>query len=685
MTAASSFDVDLIEGEGKLLGEQCCADGVDILLGPGVNIKRSPLCGRNFEYYSEDPYLASRLGAAYIKGVQSHNVGTSLKHFLANNQETSRMSVSSDVDERTLREIYLAAFEYAVKESKPWTVMASYNKINGVYATENKIYNDILRNEWGFDGYVMSDWGATHNRVKAVLGGTDLTMPAALETDHQLVEAVKEGRLDESVLDTACERILTILERTKKKSKKPFDLERGHAYAQHMAEESAVLLKNENGVLPIAKSAKVAFIGYFAKTPRIMGGGSSNINACKVESALDAAKGYNVTYAQGYGVEKDEADEALEAEAIRVAEMSDVAVIFAGLPDIWESEGYDRTTLDMPSCQNRLIEKIAAVNKNTVVVLHNGAPIVMPWLDKVQGVLEVYLGGQAVGAAVVNLLFGKVNPSGRLAETFPKRLEDNPSFLFYFGENDRTPYREGIFVGYRYYTKKKIEPLFPFGYGLSYTHFEYSDLTVDKEQVGDADTLHVSVKVRNVGNRAGKEVVQLYVAAEMPGIIRPVRELKGFQKIALAAGEEKVVSFTLDSRAFAYWNEIIHDWHIAPGSCSIEICKNAEEVLCVKTVKLVGKEIFSERFTMETKIEKIVKTEKGMAYWRKIAELLAKFFMASTEVPVTLEEAIASMLSPMNPIMQTGLGQVCAMLQDPVIYAGAQTLFDELNEEYHLN
>lgn len=699
VTAASSFDVDLIEEEGKILGKQCCADGVDILLGPGVNIKRSPLCGRNFEYYSEDPYLASHLGAAYIKGVQSQGVGTSLKHFLANNQETARMSVSSDIDERTLREIYLAAFEYAVKEGKPWTVMASYNKINGTYSTENKVYNDILRSEWGFDGYIVSDWGATHNRVKAVLGGTDLTMPSAADTDHLLVEAVKEGRIEESVLDTACERILTILERTKGKSKQEFDLNKGHAFAQRLAEEGSVLLKNE-GVLPISENAKVAFIGYFAKNPRIMGGGSSNINACRIEAALDAAAGYNVTYAQGYelssndvneamgydvNAENDASSMALEEEAIRIAKESDVAVIFAGLPESWESEGFDRTKLDMPSCQNRLIEKIAAVNKSTVVVLHNGAPIIMPWLDKVQAVIEVYLGGQAVGAATVNLLYGKINPSGRLAESFPKRLEDNPSYLFYFGENDHSAYREGIFIGYRYYTKKKIETLFPFGFGLSYTQFEYSNLCVDREELDESQTVKASVNVRNAGKYAGKEVVQLYVAANTKGVIRPVRELKGFQKISLAPGEEKTVTFTLDCRAFAYWNEVLHDWQVVSGDYMIEICKNAEEVICQKTVRVNGKEVFVERFTLETKIEKLLKTEKGMAFWEKTAPLVAKYFMTAYGASMSEEDAIASMMDSQNPILQGGLGGVCGMLQDPVIYAGAQTLFDELNEEYQLN
>ena len=482
---ACSFDRELLQKLGETLGKECQAEDVSVILGPAVNIKRSPLCGRNFEYFSEDPYLASEMAAAHIKGVQSQNVGTSLKHFAANNQEFRRLTCSSEIEERTLREIYLAAFETAVKEGKPKTVMCSYNRVNGEFASENhKLLTEILRDEWGFDGYVMSDWGAVNDRVKGLEAGMDLEMPGNEgRGDIKILEAVKSGKLKEEVLDTAVERILNIIfQYVDNCMPGEFNLEEHHEIAEKIAEESIVLLKNED-ILPLQISEqKIAFIGEFAEKPRFQGGGSSHINAYKVESAMDAVKGNkNVVYAQGYSLEEDIVHEELVKEAVRTASESDIAVVFAGLPDSFESEGYDRSHMKMPHCQNILIEEISKVQPNVVVVLHNGSPVEMPWADKVKGILELYLCGQASGRAAVNILTGKVNPSGKLAETFPIKLSDNPSYLNFPGDGQKVEYAEGIFVGYRYYDKKEMEVRYPFGHGLSYTTFDYIDMHLSEK------------------------------------------------------------------------------------------------------------------------------------------------------------------------------------------------------------
>ena len=522
---AASFNRDLLYHMGETLGNECQAEGVSVILGPAVNIKRSPLCGRNFEYYSEDPLVASEIAGSLIRGVQSKHVGTSLKHFLANNQETRRMSVNEIIDERTLNEIYLAAFEGAVKKAKPWTVMCSYNRINGTYAAaHHKYLTETLRDKWGFDGYVMSDWGAVNDRVEDLKAGLDLEMPSSMGVNDKLiVEAVQNGTLEEKVLDTAVERILNIVYRyaENRDTEAVFDLDHDHEVAKKVAEETIVLLKNEN-VLPLTEGEEIAFIGKYAKKPRYQGGGSSHINSHKITGALDAAEAAGntqIVYAQGFDDKEDKTDEVLLAEAVETAKKAKAAVIFAGLPDAFESEGFDRKHMRMPDCQNELIERVAAVQPNTIVVLHNGAPVEMPWADCVKGILEAYLGGQAVGGAEYDILFGKVNPSAKLPETFPKQLEDNPSYLAGFGEGDHVEYREGIFVGYRYYDKKKMDVLFPFGYGLSYTTFAYSNLCLDKKTMKDTEELTVSVDVTNTGDRTGKEVVQLYVADKESTVI----------------------------------------------------------------------------------------------------------------------------------------------------------------------
>ena len=601
---AASFDKELIYRMGQSIGDSAQHEKLGVVLGPAVNIKRSPLCGRNFEYFSEDPYLAGEMAAAFINGVQSRNVGTSIKHFAANNQEHRRMSSSSNADERTLREIYFPAFETAVKKAQPWTVMCSYNKINGVYASQDPwLLTEVLRDQWGFEGYVVSDWGAVSDRVKGVAAGLDLEMPASGGVnDRKVMDAVLDGSLDEAVVDKAVERILTInykyLENAKPET--PWDKDADHELAAQIAGECMVLLKNE-GILPLCKTDDIAFIGEFAAKPRFQGGGSSHIHCCKTTSALEAAQGRNITYARGYMVKEDTTTPELMAEAVEKARNAKVAVVFAGLPDDYESEGYDRTFMYLPPCQNQLIEAVAAVNPNTVVVLYNGSPVEMPWLDRVSAVLEGYLSGQAVGTATVNILFGDVNPSGCLPESFPKKLSDNPSYLYYGGEGNEVEYREGIFVGYRYYDKKDMEVLFPFGHGLSYTTFGYTDLKLSADSMKDTDTLTASVTVRNTGSRPGKTVVQLYVGRTEPGnVIRPVRELKGFEKVFLNPGEEKTVEFNLDKRAFAYWNETLHDWHVETGWYGVEVGRSSRDIALDGQVHITSTVKIPRHYTLDT-------------------------------------------------------------------------------------
>ncbi|NWQ41789.1 glycoside hydrolase family 3 C-terminal domain-containing protein [Bacillus sp. EB106-08-02-XG196] len=590
---ASTWNKELIHQVGVALGEECQAEDVAVLLGPGANIKRSPLCGRNFEYFSEDPYLSSEIAASHIKGVQSQGVGTSLKHFAANNQEHRRMSTDAIVDERTLREIYLASFEGAVKKAQPWTVMSAYNKVNGEYASENNyLLNEILKDEWGFEGFVVSDWGAVNERATGLENGLELEMPSSNGIgDKMIVEAVKNGQLAEEKLDQAVERLLTIIFKAvdHKKENAVYSKDAHHQLAREVARESMVLLRNEDSILPLKKGGTVAVIGGFAQNPRYQGGGSSHINPTKLENILeeiDTVSGENTTvlYAQGYNLASDEVDEALIKEAKEVAASADSVILFVGLPDRYESEGYDREHLRMPENHIQLINKIAEVQSNIVVVLSNGAPIEMPWIGKVKAVLEGYLGGQALGGAIADLLFGESTPSGKLAETFPKVLSDNPSYLNFPGEGDRVEYKEGLFVGYRYYDKKNIEPLFPFGFGLSYTSFEYSNLTVDNKTIKDTDTVSVTVTVKNAGSVAGKETVQLYVQDVVSSVIRPNKELKGFEKVELQPGEEKNVTFTLDKRSFAYYNVELKDWHVETGDFEILIGKSSRDIVLTDTI-----------------------------------------------------------------------------------------------------
>ncbi len=620
---ACSFDRDLIFRLGQALGNECQAENVGVLLGPGTNIKRSPLCGRNFEYFSEDPFLASNIAASHIKGVQSKKVGSSLKHFAANNQENRRMSVNAEIDERTLHEIYLAAFETAVREAKPQTVMCSYNKINGVYSSQNKyLLTDVLRDKWGFDGLVVSDWGAVCDRPNGVEAGLDLEMPSSHGVnDAKIVEAVKNGTLSKEALDKAVENVLKLVDSYVQNHNDDavWDKNADHALAVDIASQCMVLLKNDDRILPLQKNRKIAFIGKFAEKPRYQGSGSSHINSFKVTNALTAAEKYaDVSYAQGYSTDGDIINTDLINEAVELAKNSDTAVIFAGLTDLFESEGFDRKHMSLPECQNELIRRVAAVQPDTVVVLHNGSPVEMPWIENVKGILETYLGGQGVGEAVCDILFGRINPSGKLAETFPKKLSDNPSFLNFPGEGDTVRYNEGIFVGYRYYDYKDMDVLFPFGHGLSYTTFSYSDLKLYAKNITDRDSLTLSVTVRNTGHVAGREVVQLYVRDVESSVIRPVKELKGFEKIELAPGESKVIVFTLDKRAFSFYNEKTHDWFVESGDFEIMIGSSSRDIKLSSSIHVESNDKVPFICTPDTTMGDIMKLKNGVKYIEKL-------------------------------------------------------------------
>ena len=590
--SACSFDTELLEEIGHTLGKECQAENVGVILGPAVNIKRSPLCGRNFEYISEDPYVAGKLSAALIRGVQAENVGTSIKHFAANNQEFERMYGSSEVDERTLREIYFPAFEIAVKESQPWTVMCSYNRINGTYSSENPwLLTDVLRKEWGFEGLVMSDWGAVSDRIAGIAAGLDLDMPGSGGVNNaSIVKAVQEGTLSEEALDAAVANILRMVDRfVSGRKEETFDPEADHAKAVDAAKECIVLLKNEEKVLPLAKEEKVALIGGFAESPRYQGGGSSHINSFRVVSALSVAERYGAfTYNRGFSPEKDETDEELQKEALAAAAEADKIVVFAGLPDVFESEAYDREHMQLPACQNRLITQLTTLGKPVIVVLHNGSPVEMPWADDVAGIVEAYLGGEGIGEAVMDVLYGHVNPSGKLAESFPRKLSDNPSYLNFPGTGHKVNYAEGVFVGYRYYDTKQMDVRFPFGYGLSYTDFRYANLRVSRDSFTASEGVTVSVDVTNTGDRAGKEIVQLYVADRTGSAVRPVHELKGFCKLSLEPGETKTATFKLDSRAFAWYDTESGDWYAANGSYTIEVGRSSRQIEYTAEVHIIG-------------------------------------------------------------------------------------------------
>jgi beta-glucosidase len=594
---ACSFDVELMREVGRAIGEECLQEEVSVILGPGANQKRSPLCGRNFEYYSEDPLVSGELAAAMIQGVQSTGIGTSLKHFAVNNQERRRMTVSAVVDERALRETYLKAFEIAVKKGRPKTVMCSYNRLNGEYCSENtELLTKILREEWGFDGLVVSDWGAVNNRSRGVMAGMDLEMPGSMGiNDAKLVAAVKCGALSEEILNRSASRVaeLIVAQMEAKRKNYRYDVAMHHDIAVKAAEQSIVLLKNDETILPGKIDQKVAVIGAFAKTPRYQGAGSSKLHPIKVENAFDCLEelGLNITYAKGYYLGKEQKwnrlkEEELIAEACAVAKGKDIVYLFAGLPEGYESEGFDRNTLAMPGLHNRLIMAVADSNPNLVVVLHGGAVMELPWYDKVKGILLVYLGGEGSGRAVANLLLGRAVPSGKLAESWPLMLSDNPSYHYFPGGRDTVEYRESIFVGYRYYEKANKPVRFPFGYGLSYTSFTYSDLKVSKDRCEYGETLDINFSITNVGKVRAKETAFLFVGHHNEMVFLPKKELRAFQKVELDPGECKSVTVSLDTSEFGYYNTLIKDWYAESGSYEIYITASVTDIRLHQSVIL---------------------------------------------------------------------------------------------------
>lgn len=608
---ACSFDEELAKKQGAAIGEEAQAQDVQIVLGPANNIKRSPLGGRCFEYCSEDPVLSGHIAAGVIDGIQSKKVGTALKHFACNSQETERFVMDEIIDERALREIYLASFEYPVKNAKPASVMCAYNKVNGEYCSQNKwLLSDVLRDEWGFKGFVMSDWGAVDNRAQGVYAGLELEMPGTGgENKRELMNAVNGERVSMPSTDPKFKNKLNIHQINKavmrllevvfalheKKTGKPCDYSKHHKTAVEIARESMVLLKN-NGALPI-KGGKTAVIGEMAVNPRYQGGGSSYVNAISVTKPLDAMAQYGeVEYSQGYSLDNDKDYEKI-SEAVKLAGSCDRAVIICGLPLSYESEGYDRTHMNLPDSQLRLIDEVVRKQPNTVIVLCNGSPVAMPFVGKVNGILEAYLGGEGAGEAIADLLYGKANPCGKLAESFPQYLEHNPSYGNFPGENSKVRYSEGIFVGYRWYEKHNIPVLFPFGFGLSYTNFRYDEIRLSKDKTDENEEITVTVTLSNTGAMDGKEAVQIYVREENPRVSRPEKELKAFKKVFVKAGESVDVSFTLDRRCFAYWDDEIHGWRVDSGrftvlaggssdSCPLSAAVDVESAGCYKELNI---------------------------------------------------------------------------------------------------
>lgn len=578
---ACSWNPELVERVGEAMGEECIQEQVAVILGPGVNIKRNPLGGRCFEYWSEDPYLAGHTAVGIVKGVQSKGVGTSLKHFAANNQETDRLRISATISPRAMREIYLPAFEYIVKTAQPWTVMCSYNKINGVFSSQNRwLLTDVLRGEWGFQGIVMSDWGAVSDRVAALNAGLNLEMPPS-DTDDQIVAAAKDGRIPAAQLDEMAQGMIDLVAKARPAMSQDgyrYDVDAHNEVARQAAVESMVLLKNEDATLPVAKGAKIAVIGEFARTPRYQGAGSSLINPTKLTSFLDAIeeRGVAADFAPGFTLDDAAQDPALTEQAVTAAQQADVVLLFLGLPAAYESEGFDRTTLDIPAKQVEVLDAVAAANPNVAVVLSNGSVVSMPWRGRAKAILETWLLGQAGGAALADVIFGGETPSGKLAQTIIDDVNDDPSAMNWPGEEGHVDYGEGVFVGYRYHDTFRKQVTYPFGYGLSYATFDVHDATVAKT---GPRTAEVTVTVTNTSDVAGAETVQVYVAPPKAEVARPVHELKGFAKVALEPGESKNVTIALDDRAFAYWSERFDDWHVEGGTYTVEVGVSSRDII----------------------------------------------------------------------------------------------------------
>lgn len=587
---SSSWNPELIDRVGQAMGEECIQEKVAVILGPGVNIKRNPLGGRCFEYWSEDPYLAGHEAVGIVTGVQSKGVGTSVKHFAANNQEFDRLRISATISQRALREIYLPAFEYIVKTAQPWTIMCSYNKINGVHSSQNHwLLTDVLRDEWGFKGIVMSDWGACHDRVASLNAGLNLEMPPS-NTDDQVVKAALDGRITPKQLDAMAQGMIDLVNKARPAMSMDgyrYDVDAHNEVARQAAVESMVLLKNDDAILPVAKDARIAVIGEFARTPRYQGAGSSLINPTKLTSFLDAleAEGIDADFVPGFTLDGAEQDPALTDQAVAAAEQADTVLLFLGLPAEYESEGFDRDTLDIPAKQIDVLNAVAAANKNVVVILSNGSVVSMPWQGNAKAVLETWLLGQAGGAALADVIFGKVSPSGKLAQTIIDNIQDDPSMVNWPGEEGHVDYGEGVFVGYRYYDTFHKPVTYPFGYGLSYATFEVGDVAAEKT---GPQAVRVTATVTNTSRVAGAEIVQVYVAPPKAKVARPVHELKGFAKVALEPGESKTVEIDLDERAFAYWSETFDDWHVEAGEYGIEVGTSSRDIADTVTVAIDG-------------------------------------------------------------------------------------------------
>ncbi|OPJ63992.1 beta-glucosidase family protein [Clostridium oryzae] len=586
-TVANSWNEELGEKIGEYLGEEAIAQKVNVLLGPGVNMKRNPLCGRNFEYFSEDPYLAGKMAAGYIRGIQSHGISACVKHFCANNQEERRMSIDTIVDERALREIYLTAFEIAVREGKTKAMMSSYNRLNGTYTNENMhLMQDILRGEWGYKGCVITDWGGSNDRVTGLLAGNELEMPStAGESDQEIIKAIKSGRVKEEVLDECVDRLLDLIFTTEKAYHRPhteFDVEKHHRVAQKVAEEAIVLLKNEDNILPLKFGKKVAVIGDFAKDARYQGAGSSLVNPTILDHTLNCFEESGIVsigYEQGFERYGKKNEKRIE-KACELAKNADVVLLYIGLDEVTEAEGLDRQSMRIPENQIELLNALYEVNQNIVAILSCGSAVEMPWIDKVKGLLHGYLGGQAGARSILRILSGDVNPSGKLAETYPIRYEDTPSFHNFPGGEASVEYRESIYIGYRYYDTANVDVLFPFGYGLSYTTFEYSDIEVNK--------YGVTFKLTNSGSVAGMEIAQLYVHSKSTDIFRPKKELKGFVKIFINAGETKTVTIPFDDKTFRYFNVKTNKWEIEGTEYEIMIGASSADIRLIDTIFIEG-------------------------------------------------------------------------------------------------
>lgn len=648
-TIGNSWNKEMAYKVGKTIGKEARKEEVNIVLGPAINIKRSPLCGRNFEYISEDPYLTGILGSEYVKGMQEENVGSCVKHFAVNNQENRRRTIDAIIDERALRETYLKAFQIIIEKANPWSIMSAYNKVNGKYCSENEhLLKDILREEWKYEGLVISDWGAENDRVEGLKATHELEMPGGRGNGaEEIVEAIKNGILQEKELDEAVDRIIEIAKRGEvNKTSSKYEPKEHHDIALEIAEDSVVLLKNDDEILPLKKE-KIALIGDMAKLPRYQGAGSSTINPYKIENAYENFEENNIEfdYCQGYERIESEKDELLRKEAVEIAKQNKVVVIFAGLTENYESEGVDRSNLNLPENQNKLIEEISKVNKNIIVVLSNGSPILMPWKDKVKAIITGYISGESGGKAIVNCLLGKVNPSGKLAETYPLKLEDTPCFENYPGTELTVEYKESIYVGYKYYEKVQKEVLFPFGFGLSYTNFEYKNLKVENKN----EKIIISFRIKNTGKVKGKEIAQIYISEENSKIFKPEKELREFAKIELKPEEEKEIRIELEKSSFEYYNPETKKWSIEEGKYKIKIGKSSKEIVLEETI------------TISSEDENIKKTYPNKYYTGKVQEVADEEFeiLLGRKIPtrhLKLEDITAE--NTLEQLKETKVGKI---------------------------